>query len=215
MLLEVIALSPADAEAAQAGGADRVELCAGMSADGLSPSAAVAAAVVVATDLPVRVMLRSEPSFRWTPDLPGLADDLLATGVDGLVAGFLDDAGEVDLVAAERLAGVRWTFHRAVDHAADPEAAWSIATRLPGVDAILTAGSPAGVSTGLSALVNRPSPDRMLVGGGLQPSHLPVLRAAGVTSVHIGRSARLGGSWTEPVSPTLVAHWKSLITTAY
>ena len=35
-LLEIIALHPADAEAAQEGGADRLELCASMEADGLS-----------------------------------------------------------------------------------------------------------------------------------------------------------------------------------
>ena len=41
-LLEVIALHPADAEAAQAGGADRLELCASMEADGLCPPVSVA-----------------------------------------------------------------------------------------------------------------------------------------------------------------------------
>src|SRR6266540_6120426 len=62
-LLEVIALHPADAEAAQEGGADRLELCASMEADGLSPSVSTVSAIRRATDLPLRVMLRLSDTF--------------------------------------------------------------------------------------------------------------------------------------------------------
>ncbi|HEV3464408.1 MAG TPA: copper homeostasis protein CutC, partial [Actinomycetota bacterium] len=52
-----------DAEAAQAGGADRVELCRDLAADGLTPEPATVRSVLAATDLPVRVMVRDQPGF--------------------------------------------------------------------------------------------------------------------------------------------------------
>ena len=57
-LLEVIALQAADAERAEAGGADRIELVGTMADDGLSPEPALVGQVRRATSLPIRVMLR-------------------------------------------------------------------------------------------------------------------------------------------------------------
>ncbi|NUT35846.1 MAG: copper homeostasis protein CutC [Hamadaea sp.] len=213
-LLEVIALTPADAEAAQAGGADRLELVAEMSADGLSPSPSLAAAVVAATDLPVRAMLRTSADFTACRALGDLAEDLLAAGVDGLVLGFLDVGGDVDVSAceeiAERTGGRPWTFHRAVDHARNPAGAWKTVLELPGVDAVLTAGSPHGVRAGWERLVTR-EPGWVLAGGGLTPELVPPLRAAGITAFHVGSTAREGNSWEAPVSAAAVASWRSLL----
>ena len=50
-LLEVIALTPEDAVAAQSGGADRVELVSEMAADGLTPALSVFGAVRAAVDI--------------------------------------------------------------------------------------------------------------------------------------------------------------------
>jgi copper homeostasis protein len=216
-LLEVIALGPADAEAAQAGGADRLELVAQMSADGLSPNPAIAAAVVAASDLPVRAMLRTTADFAAGPDcaeLAGLADELLATGVEGLVFGFLDGEGEIDVAACERIAdrmrGRPWTFHRAVDHARDADRAWADVLELPGVDAVLTAGSPMGVREGWVNLVKR-EPSRILAGGGLTADVVPALLDAGIRAFHVGRTAREGGLWTSPVRSESVARWRALL----
>jgi copper homeostasis protein len=213
-LLEVIALGPADAEAAQAGGADRLELVAQMSADGLSPAPTVAAAVVAATDLPVRAMLRTTADFAAGDELPGLAEELLATGVDGLVFGFLDAGGEIDVAAcekvAERMAGRPWTFHRAIDHARDPSRAWTAVLDLTGVDAVLTAGSALGVRDGWENLVKR-GPGRVLAGGGLAADLVPPLRAAGINAFHVGSTAREGGSWGSPVSAAAVARWRAVL----
>jgi copper homeostasis protein len=214
-LLEVIALDPADAQAAQAGGADRLELVGEMAADGLSPAPSIAAAVVAATDIPVRAMLRTTPDFRAGQQLEAMADALLEAGVEGLVFGFLDEQGEVDAEACERIAARMddrpWTFHRAVDHARNPSRAWETALGLPGVDAVLTAGSAAGVSDGLRRLTTRMPSDRILAGGGLRPDLVAPLLAAGITSFHIGRTARLGESWDAPVCAEAVARWRALV----
>lgn len=57
-LLEVIACSLEDALAAEAGGAQRLELCSRLDLDGLTPPRSMVEAVVKAVSIPVRVMIR-------------------------------------------------------------------------------------------------------------------------------------------------------------
>lgn len=217
-MLEVIALHAADAEAAQAGGAHRVELVADMAADGLTPPVAVVREVLSATDLPVRVMLRDAPGFA-PGDLAGLrraAVELREAGATEFVLGFLDGGGRVDEAAcAEVLAeldGCRWTFHRALDNSADPEAAWPVVAGL-GCDTVLAAGSPRGVADGLPVLERlaaRQGEVRLLVGGGLRQEHVAPLKAAGATAFHVGGAVRPGG-WDAPLSADAVRSWANLV----
>jgi copper homeostasis protein len=208
MLLEVIALNARDARAAQDGGADRVELVSDMAAGGLSPSPATVAAVRAAVTIPVRVMLRTGPGF--AADLPRLrraAQDLRAAGAEEFVLGFLDPSGAVDPAPLDALLdGSPWTFHRAIDHAASRPAAWAALSGRPGLDSVLTAGSPAGVAEGLPVLAAeaRSHAGLMLAGGGLREPHVPALAAAGVRAVHSGSACRPGGEWAAAVDPSLV-----------
>ncbi|MBD2899508.1 Copper homeostasis protein CutC [Actinomadura sp. RB99] len=227
-LLEVIALTAADARAAQDGGADRIEVVADMGADGLTPDPDMVAAVRAATALPLRVMLRANAGFRTTgaelDRLVRAAADLAAAGADGFVLGFLDSSGHVDAGATGKLASgcapLPWTFHRAVDHAADPVQAWEAVRALDGgLDAVLTAGSPRGVDAGVDVLVRRAAEDprsaaMIMAGGGLRRKHVAVLAAAGVTAFHVGTAVRPDGSWDAPVDPALVAEWRSLVSAA-
>ena len=92
-LLEVVVLNAADAERAEAGGADRLELTSSL-ADGMSPEPALVGQVRRATSLPIRVMLRLRQSY--TTDggevarLKGLLSSYLAVGANGVVLGFLN-----------------------------------------------------------------------------------------------------------------------------
>ncbi|MFI1004863.1 copper homeostasis protein CutC [Streptomyces galbus] len=222
-VLEVIALDPEDAVAAQAGGADRLELVTDMAADGLTPSVATFAGIRAAVDLDLRVMLRLADGFAAgdVARLTALAGELRAAGADQFVLGFLDAAGEVDLGAVERVVGAldgcRWTFHRAIDRAADRDALRKRLDGLPGLDTYLTAGSAAGVDEGLTVLVaeaeRRGLPgygQQLLVGGGLRLDHVPALRTAGIDAFHIGGAARPDG-WTGPVSADAVAEWRRAV----
>ncbi|NEC80883.1 copper homeostasis protein CutC, partial [Streptomyces sp. SID7958] len=198
-VLEVIALGVEDAVAAQEGGADRLELVTDMAADGLTPSPATVAAIRDAVDLSLRVMLRLADGFAAgdVDRLVGLAGELRGAGAEEFVLGFLDASGRADLAAVERvvgaLGGCRWTFHRAIDRAADRDALRKQLDGLPGLDTYLTAGSPAGVDDGLPVLCaeagRRGEPgyaQQVLVGGGLRLDHVPTLRAAGLDAFHIG-----------------------------
>lgn len=158
-VLEVIALDAEDAVAAQAGGADRLELVTDMAADGLTPSCATFAEIRAAVDIPLRVMLRVADGFA-AGDIEVLvakARELRAAGAEEFVLGFLDAEGHPDLVAVERLVaeldGCRWTFHRAIDRAADRDALRKQLADLPGLDTYLTAGSAKGVDDGIPTLL--------------------------------------------------------------
>src|SRR6188472_2611795 len=102
-LLEVIVLGPDDAANAEEGGADRLEVVADMSADGLSPDVATVSAIRRATALPIRVMLRAEDGFVTSTSelqrLARLADHSAGAGADGFVFGFLTPDAAIDVDA--------------------------------------------------------------------------------------------------------------------
>ncbi|MFD4632648.1 copper homeostasis protein CutC [Streptomyces sp. NPDC058284] len=222
-VLEVIALDAEDAVAAQAGGADRLELVTDMAADGLTPSRETFAAIRSSVDISLRVMLRLADGFAAgdIDELVRRAHELRGEGADEFVLGFLDEAGGPDLPAIEALTeavdGCRWTFHRAIDRAADRDALRKQLADLPGLDTYLTAGSATGVDDGLPTLcaeaARRGEPGyapQLLIGGGLRLDHLPRLREAGVDAFHIGGAARPDG-WSAPVSAAAVAQWRTAL----
>ncbi|MFE4665377.1 copper homeostasis protein CutC [Streptomyces sp. NPDC056716] len=222
-VLEVIALDAEDAVAAQAGGADRLELVTDMAADGLTPSAATFTAIRAAVDIPLRVMLRLADGFSAgdTGRLVEAVRRMRGAGADEFVLGFLDPHGGLDLYTVELLVGeldgCAWTFHRAIDRAADRDALRKQLDGLPGLDTYLTAGAATGVDEGgptlLSEAGRRGEPgyeQQLLVGGGLRLDHVPALLAAGIDAFHIGGAARPDG-WGGPVSPEAVAEWRTVL----
>jgi copper homeostasis protein len=95
--------------------------------------------------------------------------------------------------------------------------AWRRVERLPGLDAVLSAGSPRGMASGHDELTDRaaasPAVARLLMaGGGLQGEHVPWLVRAGVRQFHVGSSVRPGASWTKSyVDPGHVRSWRMLL----
>jgi copper homeostasis protein len=222
-LLEVIALHPADAERAEAGGADRVQVCGTMESGGLSPTPMMVSDVRRVTSLEIRVLVRLRDGF--TTDggeavrLRGLMASYLEAGADGMVLGFLNALGEVDVSLLTELLGEEqwpWTFHRAVDSCLETDRAWSALQRLPRLDQVLTAGSARGVEYGLGDLIARAKTDpwaaaTIMAGGGLKPEHVPWLARAGVRSFQIGTAARPDGTFKAYVDSGLVRSWRNLI----
>ncbi|MFF5478942.1 copper homeostasis protein CutC [Streptomyces sp. NPDC012935] len=222
-VLEVIALGVEDAVAAQAGGADRLELVTDMAADGLTPPVETFAGIRAAVDIDLRVMLRLADGFAAgdVGRLVRVARELRRAGADEFVLGFLDADGGVDLEAVERvvseLDGCRWTFHRAIDRAADRDALRKQLDGMPGLDTYLTAGSATGVDDGLAVLLTEAAKagepgyeQRILVGGGLRLDHVPTLLTVGIDAFHIGGAARPDG-WEGPVSVAAVAEWRAVL----
>lgn len=225
-LLEVIALGPDDAANAEEGGADRLEIVADMSADGLSPDVATVADVRRATALPIRVMLRAEDGFLTSTSelqrLARLADQFAGAGADGFVFGFLTPDASIDVDATAYLAQSDaiierpWTFHRAIDNALESRRAWSAIRDLPGLDSVLTAGSARGLGHGVDDVIRLAEADAwkaglVMAGGGLLTEHAPWLMRAGVTRFHIGSGARPQGSWKAYVDSRFVRSWRRML----
>jgi copper homeostasis protein len=223
--LEVVVLSSADAEAAEAGGADRVAVVGSIESDGLSPEPRLVSALRRSTGLSMRVMVRLSDGFSTTGGeltrLVGLAEEYLSLGAEGLVFGFLDPDLEVDLEVTgsmvDAIGGAHWTFHRAIDHALDYRRAWRQVKQLPGLDAVLTAGSASGGSGGIEGLLARASEDAdvarlALVAGAMKPEHVPWLSRAGIHQFQLGSDVRPGGSWTRSsVDAGYVRSWRMLV----
>jgi copper homeostasis protein len=222
-LLEVVVRQAADAERAEAGGADRLTLLAGSEDDPRSPEPALVGQVRRVTSRPLRVMLRLREGYGTDGGeavrLQGLITTYRQVGADGLVLGFLNGHTEVDVEVMTALVGdgeSGWTFSRAVDSCISVDRAWRELRRLPGLDAVLTAGSPRGVTDGLDDLVARAERDPfarsvIMAGGGLLPEHVPWLARAGIRAFQVGAAVRPLGSTKAYVDPDLVRTWRRLV----
>ena len=223
-LLEVAVLHAQDVSGAQEGGADRLALVAPGETAGLSPDLAAASAVLRATDLPVRIMLRLNESYTTTGGeftrLVGLAEEYVGLGAEGVVFGFLDTDLEVDVETCEALAhalpGVPWTFHRAIDATLDLARSWRRLVLLPGLTAVRSGGSPQGLAQGYDDLLALASGDEhvarlLMPAGGLVAEHVPWFARAGVTQFHVGRQVRPGQSAKSYVDAEYVRSWRRLL----
>ncbi|MEW6237291.1 MAG: copper homeostasis protein CutC [Candidatus Omnitrophota bacterium] len=146
--IEVCANSVESAQAAQRGGAHRVELCSGIAEGGITPSAGVIewARKRLAIDLYVLIRPRggdfcySEMEFEILKRDIAIAKQL---GADGVVIGILEKDGHVDKErcreAIHLARPLKVTFHRAFDMAADPFQALEDIIELK-CDRLLTSG---------------------------------------------------------------------------
>ncbi|MDQ7910426.1 copper homeostasis protein CutC [Phytohabitans sp. ZYX-F-186] len=179
--------------AAQAAGADRVELCAALSEGGLTPSAgAVATALDVATvDVHVLVRPRGGDFVYDRHEIRAMCRDVeavAAAGARGVVIGALTPDGDVDTATCRRLvaaaAGLSVTFHRAFDMARRPHEALAAVADL-GVDRLLTSGQEATALAGAALIAE------LVAAAG---DRLTVMPGAGVTAGNVRRLLDLTGA---------------------
>lgn len=217
-------LHPRDVVGAHDGGADRIFVVDDLESGGLSAEPGVVSAVCKETDLPVRAMLRLNDTYTTTGGeltrLVGLGEDYLAVGAQGVSFGFLTSDLTVDVEVCAHLADalgvVPWTFHRAIDASLETALAWRQLRGLPGLDAVLSAGSPQGMATGHEELTDRAESDAgvadlLMAGGGLRGEHVPWLVRAGVHQFQVASSVRPGGSWKAHVDAGHVRAWRMLL----
>jgi copper homeostasis protein len=227
-LIEVVALHPSDAEQAQKGGADRLQVCTWAEGEPHSVEPSALSAIVRASDIPVRVTLRLSAGFTTQGGeftrLVGLAGDYLALGADGFSFGFLtrdlDIDGDVCAALVDAIGGVSWTFDRAFDHALDVRRAWRRVRHLPGLDGVHSAGAALGMDAGFDDLAAAAVDEAgfaalAIAAGGVRAEHLPWLVRAGIRRVHLGASVRPGGSWNKAhVDAGFVRSWRLLLDAA-
>ena len=204
-LLHVRVRTAYEAECADQGGADRLVVA---SDDDLSPLPEVVEKVSRASSVHLRVVLRLRHGYVTDGGeltrLQGLAFSYRDAGADGFHFGFLNEMSGIDRVACCELAGDdtwAWTFDRAIDSTLDRDRAWGDVESLPRVDSILTAGSAREVEQGLDRLINTHD-DKIIVGGGLLPEHIPWLVRGGLTQFYVDST---------PVTADGVRAWRRLI----
>lgn len=182
-MLEVCVDSVDGVQAAIAGGAGRVELCAALSEGGLTPSAGLMRA---AAALPVRAFAMIRPRaglFAFsTAEIALMRDDIAtagAAGLDGVVLGVQGTDGGLDVATLTRLiadAGpMGTTLHRVIDVVPDPLVAVRQALDL-GMDRVLTSGGQPQASDGIDMIARMAN----LAGEGLS-----VMPGCGVTAANV------------------------------
>ena len=135
--------------AAQEGGADRVELCAGIPEGGTTPSYGeikVARRMLTTTRLHVIIRPRGGDFLYTQLEKERMIDDIRICrelGVDGVVIGCLLADGSIDMEMCRQLVaeaqGMAITFHRAFDRCRQPAEALEQLISM-GIDRVLTSG---------------------------------------------------------------------------
>ncbi len=204
MVIEICANSAASCVAAAKGGANRVELCAGIPEGGTTPSVGEVRAAIEATrgtGLQVFAIIRPRSGdFLYSElEIEAMKYDieaLLRCGVDGLVFGCLTASGEVDMELNGLLVrharaireGVQITFHRAIDMCRDPLQALEDIITL-GFNRVLTSGGQATAAEGveLIAQMQRRASGRITImaGSGVNSTNIKELATkSGCTEFH-------------------------------
>lgn len=147
-LLEICLDSVESAAASERGGADRVELCAGLPEGGTTPSAGMIAAVRKKIKIGLQVMIRPRGGdFCYSADEFSIMqrDILIAKqlGANGVVFGILNPDGSIDKGRMQQLVELarplKVTCHRAFDMASDFEQALEDLIEIH-IDRVLTSG---------------------------------------------------------------------------
>ena len=204
---EICANSVESCLAAQEGGADRVELCAGIPEGGTTPSyGEIKLARKLLTKTKLHVIIRPRGGdFLYTPlELERMEEDIRICrelGVDRVVFGCLTEEGEIDREANRRLVELARpmsvTFHRAFDRTADPMKALEDIISL-GCNRILTSGQQPKAIDGISLLAQLEKklkeyplpPIQLLAGSGVNEENIrQIFDATGIHEYHF--SARV------------------------
>lgn len=201
--LEVCVEGFPGALAAQAGGADRVELCAGLVEGGTTPSRGTIEATIEALSIPTVVLIRPRGGdFLYSAEeVQVMLRDVRRAreaGAFGVATGALTESGEIDLPVMESLleeAGpLSITFHRAFDMLEDPLRGLQRLARL-GVDRILTSGQERSVPEGLPLirrLVEQAGDGiSIMPGGGIKVENVRrILEETGAREIHFTATTR-------------------------
>ena len=202
--LEIAANSVASAVAAEAGGADRIELCSALELGGLTPSHGMIALARERVRIPIHVLIRPRAGDFLYSDLETetMLRDIAtcaALGCDGVVIGILDADGNIDMARCRALVsaagGLDVTFHRGFDMARDPRRALEDVITL-GCERVLTSGGCPTAAEG-AALIRElvaQAGDRITImpGGGINAGNIADLRAAtGASEFHASAKCEL------------------------
>ena len=134
-------------------GADRIELCARLDLDGITPDRETITKAFDVLNIPIRVMVRPRGgNFHYSEaeleEMIQIISFCKEVGVEGVVFGALTDRNEVDLQQTQRLIQaarpLKTVFHRAIESTADIGHSVDQLRSGTDLDAILVSGTGGG-----------------------------------------------------------------------
>jgi copper homeostasis protein len=196
VVLEACVASVAQARAAVAAGADRVELC-GPGDGGTTPSLGLLSACKEALSVPVHVMIRAHTEHfvvnsEWRDIMQRDIRSAIQAGADAIVIGPLTSSGDIDVdttrAFVEAAGNAPVVFHRAFDQVQDQLRALESLMSV-GVQVVLTSGGKKTALEGasmLSRLQEHAGSQLIIMAGGGIRSHnvAQLLEAAPLRAVH-------------------------------
>lgn len=197
-LLESCCTSVGEVLQAQRNGASRIELCERLDVGGVTPSRELIEQVLQIATVPINVLIRCRGGdFHYNTDeiteMIGSIQSCRTMGMNGVVIGALDAAGDVDLPSMRRMmtatGSMSVTFHRAFDVCHDPLSALDDIIAL-GCSRLLTSGHEADAYRGrfmIAQLVRRAAKSDLVVmaGCGVRPSNIDdIVKVSGVRECH-------------------------------
>jgi copper homeostasis protein len=186
--IEIASFNPESAMTAFKNGADRIELCDGLSQGGTTPDFEIVKQIRNKIDIPIFIMIRPRGGdFTYSDaEFEQMKSEVImmkSLQVDGFVFGILDKNDEVDIERNKALVELAkphpCTFHRAFDRTKDLENSLERVIEC-GFKTILTSGQKPNVSEGkenLKTLVELSNGRiEILVGGGLRSTNIQEIR---------------------------------------
>jgi copper homeostasis protein len=186
--IEIACFNPESAMIAFENGADRIELCDGLSEGGTTPDFETVKELRSKINIPIFVMIRPRGGdFTYSEtEFEQMKNDLIklkSLGIDGFVFGILDEKDEVNIeqnrILIQLAEYLPCTFHRAFDRANGLEDSLEKVIEC-GFKTILTSGQKSNVSEGkenLKKLVELSGGRiEILVGGGLRSTNIQEIR---------------------------------------
>jgi len=202
--VEICTPSRRSAEAAKAGGAQRVELCRDLACGGLTPTVDDVEYCVRRLGLRTHVLVRPRAgNFYYNAaevsEIMSTIEQCRRLGAAAVVVGFLDYEGRVDQrltrMAVEAAGSMQVTFHRAFDEARQDPCEALEAVAACGCNRLLTSGQRATATEG-AAVIGRLVAEAarlrsaglgvtILAGSGVTPANVrSLVEATGVAEVH-------------------------------
>lgn len=193
IVLEIAVESVAAAQAAERGGADRIELCAELACGGLTPGAEMMREARSTLQIPIFAMIRPRGrNFVYTHQEFGAIRKEIELArekkMDGVVLGILSGSAGVDVERTRELVNLarpmKVTFHRAFDECRDMMRALEDVIQT-GADRILTSGGKPDVAAGADSLR-----ELVLAGGG----RIVIMPGGGITPENFGLVQQVTGA---------------------
>jgi copper homeostasis protein len=209
-LFEICVETLQAAQAAELGGADRIELCERLDIGGVTPCESLISATIQELSIPVHVLIRPRGGdFVYSDGEFDLIRQQIQwvrqAGAAGVALGALLGDGRVDVERSRELAELarpmKVTFHRAFDRAPDLEEALE-AVISTGANCLLTSGGEPDVLAGVKPLkklvIQASGRIQIMAGGGLKlTSMVEVLEQTGLRCLHGSLTRRAGDGLPE------------------